>query len=83
MSKVIITTYNCQKMICLFHNDIYRVIQRKEICNNISNLQFVITFKSHQTPLSAKKILALCDTNGIRELFVCPTKNVAEWKKNS
>jgi hypothetical protein len=40
----------------LYHYDVYGVILGKDIYNNISNLQFVITFKSHNTPLTANKL---------------------------
>jgi hypothetical protein len=42
----------------LYHYDVYRVILSKDIYSNISNLQFVIPFKSHNTPPTANKLLA-------------------------
>ena len=38
-----------------------------DIHNNVSNFQFVIPFKSHNTPLSVKKLLALRYTKVTRK----------------
>jgi len=67
----------------LLHHDVYAAILRKDLDIYVSNFQFVIPFKSHHTPLSAKKLLALCDTNSTQGLLMCPTKNVAEWVKTN
>jgi hypothetical protein len=51
-------------------NDAYGAILRKDLYNNISNLQFVIPLKSHNTLLRAKKLLASHETNGIQGMNV-------------
>jgi hypothetical protein len=55
-------------------NYAYGAILRKDIYNNISNVQFVIPFKSSNTPLRAKKLLASHETNGIQGLNMCSIK---------
>ena len=74
MSKATIITYNCQKQIWLNHYDVYAAILWKDIHNYVSNFWFVIPFKSHHTPLSAKKLFVLCDTNCIQGLHMYPIK---------
>jgi hypothetical protein len=62
------------------HYDVYGASHTKEdICNNVSIFQFVIPFKSHNTPQSVKKLLALRDTKVTQGPLTCPIKNAAEW----
>ena len=76
MSKVIIITELSEKDLPN-HYDVYSAILKRDICNYVSNLQFVINFKSHHTTLSAMKLLSLHDTNGIQGLLMCPNNKVA------
>jgi hypothetical protein len=55
----------------------------EDICNNVSNFQFVINFKSCNILLITKKLLALHNTNGIQGLLMCPIRNVAEEEKTN
>jgi hypothetical protein len=65
----------------LNHYDVCRALLRKDICDNVSNFQFVIPFKSRNTPLSVK-FVALRDTEVTQGLLMCPIKNVAVCGKN-
>jgi hypothetical protein len=56
----------------LYHYDVYGAIMSKDIHSNISKLQFVIPFKSHNTPLTANKLLASHQNNSIQALHMCP-----------
>jgi hypothetical protein len=55
-----------------YHYDVYGAILSKDIYSNISNLQFVIPFKSHNTPLTANKLLAPHQTNTIQVPHMSP-----------
>ena len=67
----------------LNHYDVYGATLRKNLCNNISNSQFVMNLKCHHTPLSVKKLLVVRDAKVTQAMLVCPIKNVAEWEKTN
>jgi hypothetical protein len=67
----------------LNHDDVHGAILRKNLCNNISNSQFVMNLKCHHTPLSVKKLLVVRDAKVTQAMLVCPIKNIAEWEKTN